>query len=73
MFRHLVLACFVAVFPLQSPAATAQEWRVDFSMCGSVRHTCIVDGDTIWLDGYNLRLESFGTSEPYNDISGGHS
>lgn len=42
-----------------------------FSMCGSVRYTCIVDGDTIWLEGRNLRLESFDTPEPYNDICGG--
>lgn len=40
-------------------------------MCGSHRHTCIVDGDTIWLEGNNLRLESFDTPEPYNDICGG--
>ena len=31
----------------------------------------MVDGDTIWLDGLNLRLESFDTPEPYSDICGG--
>ena len=55
-----------SVVPVQ-----AQEWRVNFPMCGSVRHTCIVDGDTIWLEGLNLRLESYDTPEPYNDICGG--
>ncbi len=45
--------------------------RVRFSMCGSTRHTCVVDGDTIWLDGQNLRLRSFDTPEPYTDICGG--
>lgn len=49
----------------------AQEWRVNFSMCGRDRTTCVVDGDTIWLQGVNLRLESYDTPEPYNDICGG--
>tara|TARA_R110002020_G_scaffold161283_7_gene346250 strand:- start:3810 stop:4238 length:429 start_codon:yes stop_codon:yes gene_type:complete len=51
--------------------AQSQEWRANFPMCGGVRHTCIVDGDTIWLEGRNLRLESFDTPEPHNDICGG--
>src|SRR5690606_24470220 len=43
-----------------------------FSKCGSgTRYTCVVDGDTIWLEGENLRLEGFDTPEPYNDICGG--
>lgn len=45
--------------------------RVHFEMCGRVRHTCVVDGDTIWLDGVNLRLKSFDTPEPYEQICGG--
>ena len=40
-------------------------------MCGSNRYTCVVDGDTIWLEGQNLRLESYDTPEPHNDICGG--
>lgn len=56
------------------PASVQQgtgEITVQFSMCGSRRYTCIVDGDTIWLEGQNLRLQSFDTPEPYNDICGG--
>jgi endonuclease YncB( thermonuclease family) len=49
----------------------AQEFRADFRMCGRERVTCVVDGDTIWLQGVNLRLESYDTPEPYNDICGG--
>ena len=49
----------------------AQEWNVRFSMCGRERVTCVVDGDTIWLQGVNLRLESYDTPEPHNDICGG--
>ena len=40
-------------------------------MCGRDRVNCVVDGDTIWLQGVNLRLESYDTPEPYNDICGG--
>ena len=61
--------------PVQVPAAveqsTAGGMTVQFSMCGSTRYTCVVDGDTIWLEGQNLRLLSFDTPEPYNDICGG--
>lgn len=53
------------------PVVAADEWRVNFNMCGRDRHTCVVDGDTIWLQGVNLRLESYDTPEPYNDICGG--
>jgi endonuclease YncB( thermonuclease family) len=31
----------------------------------------VVDGDTIWLHGTNLRLQSYDTPEPYDDICGG--
>lgn len=51
--------------------AHAQEWNLRFSMCGRDRITCVVDGDTIWFQGVNLRLESYDTPEPYNDICGG--
>jgi len=35
----------------------AQKWNVRFSMCGRERVTCVVDGDTIWLQGINLRVD----------------
>lgn len=45
---------------------------MQFPMCGSSkRRTCIVDGDTIWLEGKNLRLMSFDTPEPHSAICGG--
>lgn len=50
---------------------SAAEMTVQFSRCGKKRYTCIVDGDTIWLEGQNLRLRSFDTPEPYSDICGG--
>jgi micrococcal nuclease len=41
-------------------------------MCsGSVRVTCLVDGDTIWIDGNKLRMEGYDTPEPTSSICGG--
>lgn len=65
------LLCALSIAAGSAASVQAQEWRVNFPMCGGVRHTCIVDGDTIWLEGHNLRLESYDTPEPYNDICGG--
>lgn len=55
------------------PAPVVQAAATDrFTMCGSgTRYTCVVDGDTIWWRGQNLRLQSYDTPEPYNDICGG--
>jgi len=61
-----VIATSIVALP-----TTAQEWNVRFSMCGRDRVTCVVDGDTVWLNGANLRLKSYDTPEPYNDICGG--
>ncbi|MEJ6396044.1 thermonuclease family protein [Gymnodinialimonas sp. 2305UL16-5] len=35
------------------------------------RHSCVVDGDTIWLNGVNYRLEGYDTPEEYNNVCGG--
>lgn len=47
------------------------EWRVNIGMCGRDRYHCVVDCDTVWLDGVNLRLQSYDNPEPYTDICGG--
>ena len=69
--RHLLtttVALASTAFALLPPVG-AEELRVHFSMCERDRHTCVVDGDTIWLQG--VRLESYDTPEPYTDICGG--
>lgn len=33
--------------------------------------TCLVDGDTLWLIGENIRLKDFDTPEPQTAICGG--
>jgi micrococcal nuclease len=71
--RKIAAAYGIATVALSLSVGTvsAQERRVGFQMCGRDRYTCVVDGDTIWLDGVNLRLESYDTPEPHNDICGG--
>jgi endonuclease YncB( thermonuclease family) len=40
--------------------------------CGSgKRVTCVVDGDTFWLDGVKIRMEGYDTPEPQTGICGG--
>lgn len=40
-------------------------------MCGRDRYTCVVDGDTVWYQGQNLRLQSYDSPEPFSDVCGG--
>lgn len=37
----------------------------------SSRHTCVVDGDTIWFGGINYRLEGYDTPEEFSNVCGG--
>lgn len=71
LLSHLIATAVGLTSFALIPPAIAEEWRVHFSMCGRDRVTCVVDGDTIWLQGINLRLQSYDTPEPYNDICGG--
>ncbi len=34
-----------------------------FAVCGMFRSTCVVDGDTIWLDGDKIRIADIDTPE----------
>jgi endonuclease YncB( thermonuclease family) len=35
----------------------------EFAVCGTIRKTCVVDGDTIWLDGVKIRVADIDTPE----------
>ena len=35
----------------------------DFAICGMVRRTCVVDGDTFWLEGVKIRIADIDTPE----------
>ena len=34
-----------------------------FAVCGALRHTCVVDGDTFWLEGDKIRIADIDTPE----------
>jgi micrococcal nuclease len=51
---------FAIVFALIAPGVAA----VEFPVCGKgARITCIVDGDTFWLEGVKIRPQGFDTPE----------
>jgi len=56
------------VFLCIAGAAAAEPLKV---CSGKVRINCLVDGDTIWLDGRKLRMTGYDTPEPTSQICGG--
>lgn len=60
------------LFPVQ---AIAQTYVAPLTMCGNRPNTpdkhCVVDGDTLWLMGENIRLKDFDTPEPQTQVCGG--
>lgn len=71
MFRQFVAA--VAISFIAAPALAANP---QMSICAPKQRntptkTCIVDGDTIWLNGQNLRMRNYDTPEPSTAICGG--
>lgn len=59
--------------PVVAPRNSGAAVTARLTMCGRDRHSCVVDGDTIWYQGQNLRLQSFDTPEPHDGICGGAS
>ena len=57
-------AFYVMGGPPEADAAEASGIRKHFSRCsGPVRTTCVVDGDTIWLNGEKIRIADIDTPE----------
>lgn len=56
-------------------ASTLSTAATPLEMCGNrpntADKTCVVDGDTLWLQGENIRLKDFDTPEPQTQICGG--
>lgn len=49
---------------IPEPSPTGQRVRQAFTICsGSKRVTCIVDGDTFWLNGEKIRIADIDTPE----------
>ena len=47
-----------------SSSASAQTGAAHtFAVCGMIRQTCVVDGDTIWLEGVKIRIADIDTPE----------
>lgn len=55
--------------------AAGSALATDLEMCGNrpntADKTCVVDGDTLWLHGENIRLKDFDTPEPQTQVCGG--
>lgn len=60
---RLLIICF---FVFASPVLATEK-------CGSAKRvTCVVDGDTIWLNGEKIRMMGYDTPEPQTNICGGN-
>jgi endonuclease YncB( thermonuclease family) len=67
-------ALLALAFSLLASVSTAVEPRLKMCSPGQPNtptKTCIVDGDTLWLNGENIRLKDFDTPEPQTSICGG--
>lgn len=54
----------LAILSWPTVTATAAGLAGDrFAVCGIVRRTCVIDGDTFWLDGEKIRLADIDTPE----------
>jgi micrococcal nuclease len=58
---------WLTAVPVSIPALPATRepmgQRRDFVVCGAQRITCVVDGDTFWLDGTKYRIADINTPE----------
>ncbi len=73
-----IIGLQVGVFALGALGATIASVVpvANLAICGRYQRntddkTCVVDGDTLWLNGVNLRLKDFDTPEPRTNICGG--
>ena len=49
---------------IPSAGGVAEQYNLAFSRCsGPIRVTCVVDGDTIWLQGQKIRIADINTPE----------
>ena len=62
---------FWAAFLASTGLLVRRSLRHSFAVCGMVRRTCVIDGDTIWLEGVKIRIADIDTpeiSQPRCDI-----
>jgi micrococcal nuclease len=61
--QHTELGQWLATVPAPVTQAATPEIIARFAPCGSSRITCVVDGDTFWLDGVKYRIADINTPE----------
>lgn len=66
----LALVWPIADLPPIAPAGLAPKLSLEagassphFALCGVTRRTCVVDGDTFWLEGKKIRIADIDTPE----------
>ena len=68
-------AVTVAMLALALTTAAPLAQNLVLEMCGNrpnnADKSCLVDGDTLWLSGENIRLKDFDTPEPQSAVCGG--
>lgn len=65
-FTVFVVGTAVTNLPLvagDQQEKTAEGYTLSFGICGRIRYTCVVDGDTIWLQGTKIRIADIDTPE----------
>lgn len=53
----------VMLFTMQTAPSEAETVSARFEICRRERHTCVVDGDTFWLNGDKYRIADIDTPE----------
>jgi micrococcal nuclease len=70
-----LVVLFIVLFSGFAPVQAQPQPRLRLDMCNNrpntAQKTCVVDGDTLWLSGENIRLRDFDTPEPQSAICGG--
>ena len=56
-------AAFLAFLTWSPATGEASAQSPQFKVCGMIRRTCVVDGDTIWLSGVKIRIADIDTPE----------
>lgn len=68
---RLLLAAVVVAGTIPCAAAPVQLRMCQGGERNTATKTCVVDGDTLWLNGVDYRLRDFDTPEPQSNICGG--
>lgn len=58
-----LLGFTIISWPAVSETVALFDGGEQFHVCGMVRRTCVVDGDTFWLDGEKIRIADIDTPE----------